>query len=131
MAHGADFDGCGRLDKNHAPVADPQSGAWPSPQALHVACSSLGKSLDLGLDVYLDVGRKLAKLATCIMGPCDRLHERNISICDYSSHKNIATSDIACLIRENCYLKVQSDKPIAMREILLAKQHVLRWVRLA
>jgi hypothetical protein len=29
IADSADFDRCDRLDKNHAPVADPQLGARP------------------------------------------------------------------------------------------------------
>jgi hypothetical protein len=28
MANSADFDSRGRLDQDHAPVADPQPGAW-------------------------------------------------------------------------------------------------------
>jgi len=54
-------------------------------------------------------------------------HRYPVGACGQISTLFIAASSI----RENCYLEVQSDKPIAMREILLAKQHVLRWVRLA
>src|ERR1700680_1094428 len=94
MANGADFDICGRLDKNHAPVADPQPGAWPRCQAPEVARPGFGKPLDLGLDVGPHFSRKFAKLATGIMGPCDGLHEGNISTGDDFGQQNIANRDI-------------------------------------
>jgi hypothetical protein len=94
MANSADFDSCGCLDKNHAPIADPQSCAWPPCQALDVAGPGFGKPLDLGLYVGPRVWRKLAKLAAGIMGPRDRLHESNISTSDYFDQQNIAVRDI-------------------------------------
>src|ERR1700730_5078631 len=69
IADSADFDRCGRLDKNHAPVADPQPGARPPCQPLDVASPSLGKPLDLGLDIGSDLRRNLAQRAAGIMGP--------------------------------------------------------------
>jgi hypothetical protein len=94
IADSADFDSCARLDKNHAPVTDPQPGAWPPCQTLDVTRSSFGKPLDLGLYVGPHVRRKFAKLAAGIMSPCDRLHEHNISNRDDPGQQNIATRDI-------------------------------------
>jgi len=69
VANGADFDGCCGLDKNRAPIADPQPGAWPPRQTLDVTRPGFGKPLDLGLYVGPHVRRKFAKLAAGIMGP--------------------------------------------------------------
>jgi hypothetical protein len=40
IADSADFDRCDRLDKNHAPVADPQPGARPPCEPFDIARST-------------------------------------------------------------------------------------------
>jgi hypothetical protein len=79
MADRTDLDGCARLDKNHAPIADPQPDAGPSLQAPYVTRSGPGKSVDFRLDLDSNSWREPAECAAGIMRPRNCFHQSNIS----------------------------------------------------